>query len=359
MLRNSHNSWESSTRAGNALPRWRTVLIALLLALSIGSVSQTAPAQAQEDEDDVKYQFLVDVENPSGKALCIGESRDYRVRILETGTIGPNEPIVNASITIAGKTNIKADLADSNIASLGTPSTVLINSPSARGLRPAAVTFKIKAKKVGKTTITFSAEVEYYGHMTKTLPYPPVPIEVRNCKFKVNTIGQWIRVNSGSSSSAMAVIDGAEIKADAQGQYTGSASVNWGSTYVIEGCTTTNSITTGQAELTGAMNESGQLAMNLTFEPSEWSSSFSCPYVGGNQSGSSQITLDPLSLSLPSSGGVATQSQRFVTESDMLPGSMVIVVIPEEDEAVAFIPDNHVASWDDFSSLFGGLLALH
>ncbi len=340
MLERFHSSEVFKETKLNLSQRWLRILSTLDLALALVGTNQAPPAQSASD-DPAKVEFELKVYPEAPLPICIkdtlrlyvGLSRSIRTKIngMERNLYGG----LISGVVIRG--------------SVKNPSIGTLTPPESSGgydlsaLIVADADFVFTAKKAGRTTLKFVGEVGSYwdgSGRTQTLSrsYPvrvEVPVKVIPCKFKVNTTGQWIRVVEGAGASAMAVIEGAEVKADEQGHFAVSANVEWGSTYYVEGCATTNSIPTSQASLTGDINESGQLTMNLAFEPTEWLYSLSCPY-GAGASGTTSITLDALSLSSPASGGVFTQSQRLVTQDDMMPGSIIVVVIPEEDEAVAF-----------------------
>jgi hypothetical protein len=155
----------------------------------------------------------------------------------------------------------------------------------------------------------------------------------------------------------VAVADEAMVTADADGHYTGSASVNWVGTGSGD-CVFPVQISSGQIHYTGEINESGQLVMNQTYEPVEnsWN------YVCGNHSGWGKglFTSDSISVSISSSGGVATMPHVLnVIWWIPMSGSVTTVIKPEEEEAVAFNPGSHETSWNDILTLLGFSLVLH
>lgn len=348
MLERFHSSEVFNETKINPSQRWLRILIALSLTLVLVGANQLPTIQSAPD-DAARVEFELKIYPEAPLPICIKETVRFYIGLSKS-----------TRKTINGKEwNIPGGLISGVVirGSVKNPSIGTLIPPDSSGSYDLSdlmlADFIFTGKKAGKTTLKFVGEVDSYwdgSGRTQTLsrPYPvrvEVPVKVIPCKFKVNTTGQWIRVLDGAGASAMAVIEGAEIKADEQGHFAVSARVDWGSTYYVDECATTTSIPTSQANLTGDIDEDGQLTMNLTFEPTEWLGSLSCPYVG-TISSTTSVTLDALSLSSPSSGGVFTQSQRLVTQDDMMPGSVIVVVIPEEDEGVAFQGSDQVMQVD-------------
>ena len=297
----------------NPLPRWRVVFVALVLAFAFGSVSQTAPVQAQDDQ--VNYQFVIDIANPSSKFLCIGESREYRVRILEKALILPNEPTINASVTLAGKTSITGNIENPSVADFTSLNPVLINSPSARGLRPGAVTFTVKGKTAGDATLSFSGGVEYYNHMTIAYPLTGLPLKVINCKYKVHMDSKW-----STGMTITATLDGV-MQADENGAYHGTADVTWVTSKL---CGIVSPISPSTAEMTGALNGDDQLVVKITFGSARSSGGGVC--VKGVTT-KNYISPDPLIITVRQAG-VVKQTEVATAENGSFPGQATVTVTP-------------------------------
>lgn len=202
-------------------------------------------------------------------------------------------------------------------------------------------------------------------------------VRVIPCKFEVTTIGEW-RVPGEANIYIAATSGDAEVKAaDAQGPFTGSTTVNWVfSADRVGDCVATITIGSSRVDWTGAMDDSGQLTLNSADQPAAGSINSVCTADGthfgtdgsvGTDSTQVQLTPDPLQVSVASSGGVFKQSQVLQWDGAN-PGYVTIIVVPEEDEAVAFNADSRAALspsawwamlWDDFPWSYGALLALH
>jgi hypothetical protein len=324
----------TNMRITSVFSPWPRLLIALMLALGSGNAAGSTSARAQ-DEDPDGFQFLVDVISPLAKPLCIGETRDISVRILERGTIRANEPMENASITLGPGTSVTGEVADTAIAQITSARTLLINSPSPTRARPGVVSFTVKALKAGKTAIDFSGVVKFQNLTIQAQPFKGVPIEVLNCKFKVTAVHQAV-VAGGGHFNVVAMMDEAEIRADPQGHFTGTAPVRWaGASATIPPCFVTIKVAgSTQAELSADMNESGQLALKLNLQAPETSTTATC--AGVTRTETTPLSAEPLELDVPNAGGVVTLAQGLIFMTAHMPGSAMIIVIPEEDQATGY-----------------------
>ena len=148
MFRNDHRSRRSSAKTGNPVPRWRTVWLALVLMLAIGSAGQ--PALAQAGGPDVSVQTVLETGIP--RDICVGEIGSIKVRVVRTVTVIATKkkvPVNREGITIF------ATAKDPSIVSLPLPvqTTGLVSD------LPGEAKFQIRGEKAGTTTIDFSAPV--------------------------------------------------------------------------------------------------------------------------------------------------------------------------------------------------------
>lgn len=360
MFRNSHNSKGSSTHNQNPASGWRIIFIALVLALIIGSTGYPVPAQAAQDNPaDVYFEVMAYPQNPKKPPeLCINRSMKIYVGIFKgiVKTInGEKWELPRGTVT---GINVRGSMTN-NIGTL-TPSDPLAEIVD---LRIGSADFLFTANKVGETTLVFNADVP--GAWTgsaealasgKTYPARKAEIQVKviRCKFKVKTVLQ-VDVEAFKLTG---ISDDAVMTADEAGTFTGSTAMHWVfANYNVAPCTLSISATDSQVDLTGQLDDNGQQFVTTeTIQSTMASTIMVCPDVGA-MSGQPPMNVDtsPLTFRVASSGGVSTQTWALQGGS----GSARIVVVPEEDEAAAFIPDNHEASWDDFSRFFGALIALY
>lgn len=177
----------------------------------------------------------------------------------------------------------------------------------------------ITGEKQGDTTITFSADVVEFGHTFKAEPFPPVPVKVIHCKYQVFTISKWL---AGMTSTAS--MDG-EMTADETAfipYFTGTADVNWATSML---CGIKSPIEASTADLTGTINDRGQLDVEITFGPASSSGGGSC---GVSVTTSNFATPASLRFTVPASGGVFRQTQVVTAVNGSFPGPATIIVIP-------------------------------
>ncbi len=343
---NIHNSRGSSTRLRKPAARWCTVFIALVLALAIGSVGQTSPAQAAPASlARNKIEFRLGVAPVPPPVICVNKPLSFYVDVVKTThtSFGVGDNTTPLTSFVTGDVNGYVTKGNGEV--LG----VLREAGESQSQ------FIFKSDKPGVTTLRFTAFISnsWIGaneELTGSIDLLAEEVTVKvGCKVKVNTVSSF---KAGMTS--VGTMDG-EMRADEQGNFTGSATVNWVTSML---CGISSPIDPSQADLTGTFNESGQLVGQVTF--GSMSSS------GGGNCGPASVatsnfgTLDPLTIKASSDGvSVYTQAQTVTATNGSFTGTATIVVIPEEEEAAAFNPGDLQARWDDFSSLFGALLALH
>lgn len=357
MNRNYHNSRGLSTHDRNSIPRWRTVFIGLVLVVVIRSAGQPYPVQAAPPgATELKFMMLANKEKPG--QICTGELVHINVLVYRYKLVGgvSGSPDTVTGVTVNGWSN------NPNIGQISPRKNTTIWSSS---IYSGAADFVFRAENPGNTVITFDATVATpgwfgtnWGGGSKTVT-TSVDVQVIPCKYKIEAVGQWHEASDGAYYSITSVTEQTVITADADGHYTGSASVNWAGTgRTGNGCEISFQADSGLAHYAGEVDESGQLVLKQTYEPVKASDSYDC----GNESGWAKglVSSDPISLHIPGPGGVFTPSHVLNLDWWVpMSGSITFVVIPEEDAAVSLSSGDQQASWDNFSNLFGALLALH
>lgn len=328
--------------------------VALMSTLAIGSVSPISTAQAAPA--GVSAYFSMRVRNPKTTLRC-GQTVTYHV-VVEAEpsngmpTPGPSQLGIPRGISVVG-VYVEADSTDKSVGDFvgagRVRTTVSLDSELST---LTAAKFRFKAGKPGKTTLYFDGLVGT-EHAAVQLDVKVLP-----CRFKLNSVSVF-RVGMTS----VGTMDG-EIEADEQGNFTGSATVNWVTSML---CGISSPIAPGKADMAGTINESGQLVGEIMFGP--------ITSVGGGPCGTVSVTtsnfgiLDPLTIRASSEGvSVYTQPQAINATNGSFTGTATIVVIPEEEEGVAFNPNSRAAlspsSWwtklrGNHPWLYDTLLALH
>jgi hypothetical protein len=306
----------------------RMLFAALILAHTIGSAGQISPAQAAPASaparsTNLRFELKPYPEGPLTISACEVVHFDVIVSKEEQVVLfGRERPVYS----ILSGVKIKGLVQNSNIGTLSPPKS----STGFENDSTASAGFTFTPKKDGQTTITFQATVGFYwvgdSYQTKynaeqiEVPDKMVEVTVTPCKFKVTTISSWI----GPVYNTIATSDEAEVVADAQGNFKGSATVNYATPITDSSCSFSASDTPGQVDWSGKI-DSDQLVLTGTFQPSMTSFSASCP-PAATYSKQQQWTADPLPIRVALSGGGFTQAQGAPGVS----GSADIVVIPEE-----------------------------
>ena len=339
----------------------RILYAALIGTFAFGSAGQMATAQAApaaDDPIDVKFEIGIYPEKlpticSKGKLnLYAGVHKSVLKKIGDkvwnlSGNI-PEPPHIDGSL-IRGSGGLKKQLQD-------------IDDPTG-----TSVPFLFTADKPGKVTLKFTAPVknswigsneEVIGSgvtVQKEITFTVIP-----CKFKVKTL---LKFPVPDLYKISVISDDAEMKGDETGSFTGAATMSWVYSEVFQDCDFSISATDSQADLAGQLDDDGgQLAVTQNFQPTTVATSICCPVVGC-RSASDQGTVDPLIFSIAATGGVVTQT----VTGQGVSGLATIVVIPEEDEAVAFNADSLTAltssAWwarlrDNFPWSYSALWAL-
>ncbi len=334
MNENSNISKDLSVHAAGRHPvrspiaRWRRVFIAL--ALTIGSTGQPPPAQAAPAR--AKYAYFVFATLPkSYGTICVGDNVPISVNVVLTSTEIQSDSLNISGIWVAGSVQHPG---------IGK----LIGARKKTGFdyqQPGIADFIFHADKPGKTTLTFKAEIHYYQSTILKWIYGPAKIAESNpldvtvevCKYKVSVVSHW----EFNGVNYMAIIDQAEMSADAPGHFSGTAQVFWVIRLSPGNPCPSVTTSTSQADLTGSMDADGQhLVVDLGYHLLDtywnydiWDTTVSA--CSARSQTHELYTPAPLTLSLPSYGGVSTQSQALVNQIYAvlnMTGSAKVAVLP-------------------------------
>ncbi len=332
MNENSNISNDLSAHAARRHPvrspiaSWRRVFIALALALTVGSAGQPPPAQAAPAR--AKYAYFVFATLPkSYGTICVGDKVPISVNVVRTSTDIQTDSMNISGIWVAGS------VQDPGIGKL----IVARKETGFDYEQPGTASFIFHADKPGKTTLTFNAEIRYYQSTILKWIYGPaktavsnlVSVTVEDCKYEVTAISQWITFGLNYK----ALIVGAGLTADAPGHYTGTATVYWVNTISQPPpCSPTVITYTSQADLTGSMDADGQhLVVDVISPPVKEDEIIvrrdDCKTEAGEVI--TLMTPDPLTFSVPASGGGHTLSQVLTVPGlGILSGTAKVSVVP-------------------------------
>jgi len=212
MFRNSRNSKILFRNA----ERWRSVSLALIFALILGSASQTQLAQAAPGRAGIR--LYMDIVQPQ-TTVCVGKTVSYEARVYMAFDPPLTTPKGNKveNSALAG-VKIDATSADPNVGDIvgkkqgpvtrvtgGTEDLVSLESGAAI---PNSAIFKFKARKAGKTTLYFEglAFGEYVSFN--------VPVNVIPCKFKVVATSNMSMCYPGGCIKFRGVIVNGQVTGD-------------------------------------------------------------------------------------------------------------------------------------------------
>jgi hypothetical protein len=317
-------------RAAKPGPRWRNVLFALLLAFVMGNAGR--PPLAQADGEKIGYVVFATTDRPG--PICLGRYANILALVKADIFRKGETPGTTSSPGYWSFQWVNGTVQDPDIGTL-VPER---SRASLLGDNPTMAHFYFTARKVGTTTLSFKADIPASStsvEFTNTASQP-MRVTVIPCKFMVSSITTFPgNDNPGAyqqSDPAIVVrMDQAEVTADANGQFTGSATLHWigtTSTTVEPGgsCTIAEKFAvTTQASISGDIL-AGQLTLDVTYkEPGVASHNESCggaslPMV------EKPYRLSQVRISLPASGGVTPLTQTQDQDSRLSTG--VFVVIP-------------------------------
>lgn len=264
---------------------------------------------------------------PSGRtSLCIGQTAHFYVSVSEVVTRRTGSLTYEVS-TAQGGEEITTAVGSPNIGTLS-PSTAVTRFQGGS----AQVDFTFKGTSRGLTTITFShAALAPLGGASSIDPASDVvvQVQVRKCRFRVRTHGRWL-LPDGFRPSMVASMDNAEMTSDANGVYSGRGSVSsFARPTLFVGCNVVMSVSPSVATLSGQFDNNGGLEMDIGYETVTAQTQVTCIIPRGGNDG--PATPDPILLTMPASGGVATRSQVLAAYIPVT-GRATIVLTPIYEE---------------------------
>ncbi len=289
----------------------RILYAALIGTLVIGSSSQITPVHAAPSAEVIMW--YMDVASPKIK-ICVGETVEYSATVHYNYNAGESEWALPGI-------KVEATSSDTNVGSF--KKDTAITGFASEDLVTAG--FSFTAKKPGKTNLYFEALAD--KNFTSTYVSFTVPVTVVPCKFKVITTSQMRACYVGGCINFLGVIVGGQVTADETGYiFTGTAPVVWISTSAIPGCGAVNSLGISQVEMRGNLNESGQLLLKLDYGTVAFSEIITCPTGTGGSS--PPVNASPLTVTVPSTSGVAVKLNQTLSGGQVIVGSANVYVVP-------------------------------
>jgi hypothetical protein len=299
---------------GYLVRRWLALIAVLAMMLIMGGAGQPRQAQAQEVE-----RYLVKVVNRQA-TVCLNESVRYLVQILVTQQVGVVADNLARTPLRPGVT-VAASSSDNNVGVFTTEVVPILSSAAdPDSYRANMIQFTFKARKVGTTTLEFSADVGGSSAGSDSI----VVKVVAACRYKVTVISHtFIALSAGNTIGLLAIINDAELILENDGIYRGTARVTWIPNILIVGCAHSDSLPDSEATLRGGVDQSGFLVVNVTYQPATLTEAH-CQGQTVNP-----LYPDPLDVSVSPSGGSSVKAHA-VQGPVLVPGTAKIFVIPVE-----------------------------
>ena len=252
------------------------VCVVIGVALPPGStVVLSAPPRAE-----ISYQL--EVAKP--RRVCAGSELEVRVALQRR----ISQPLPwGGMLSSMDSVPVTAKVGDPGI--VGPPESTEVTGWD--NSAPAAAWFTFTAKKPGLTTITFTANIAGMRDLGGEVAWPgvlrvaPVTREVRvvNCRYRVLVVSSWDFPESNLAITG--AFEGAELRFEAEGSSSATATVKWGSGSFLSGsCSFKETIDASTAALSGEIDEAGVLRIKVTWADATAHNVSSCPAAGSKAS---------------------------------------------------------------------------
>jgi hypothetical protein len=300
--------------AGNPAPRLRIVLIALLLALAIGSVGQ-APSVEAAPAGDENVLIRLYAEPVKGQhTICVGDDAIIRVRVLE-GYVGGEDSSLGRLIGV----EVAASVHGGGVGQISpAKNTTRINSD------PIGVAyFTFSAEKPGEATVNFLGKLNTFvlfgiAFSSETVT-DSVHLTVVHCAYDVQVISTF-RAGMTSVGTSNKIIFLVDKERDESTFY-----VNWVTSAL---CGINSPISESKATVVTERVGDGGVKVDVTFEPSSSIGGGNCGSISVDTANSTDPILSALTITVPSSGGSDTMPQTVKAKNGSFTGSAFISVTP-------------------------------
>ncbi len=320
MLQNYRRSEILPARARGSVPRWRGMLLALMLVFIVGSAGQ--PAQAAPSKDTIWILPKLEA-SPGTITLCPNESTYIHVTYREDQYRASNLSAPVQGQSVSGMT-INGTVIDPNVGHLVRATT------TTRTWRAGiSALFRIRAgSSFGQTTIRFEAEdilVPLVGPNGENIVLiQPTPITVNlevKCEYLIQVFSSWVL--PGERQLYTLGILTAIVTPDGNGNFRNIPATMTSSAAWVGPCPGTSTIQPSTADITGHIGQDKFMAV-INYQPAQTSTTEGCK--GKSSSGPGQP--QPLQFQMPASGGTATYNNHILDTYVPVAGTTIIVVIP-------------------------------
>ncbi len=293
----------------------------MFVVSGLGSVHSDVRAGGTSPGD---ISYFMQVDPPL--AACVGEQFAIHVKVVENR-------IPSAGPRTGETTGVLSRLGDVSVKSTSVPSDVLdpASQPQTTNVSTGGAEFVFTAVKAGESAVTFTADLSRLvvpdGSATPTIETVTRAVHVRTCAFKLHTTSNW--QFSDSRLAVTANISDALLELDTSGHVNTTVPVTWGSGFIVgPGCVVTETIDKSTAVVTGSLDDSGKLSLQIAYGATTVHNHVQCP----KDDHTATLSLTP--------GTVNPIGSEYLPHIDRLPqslaglgksksGDMLYVVVPE------------------------------
>ncbi len=324
------------------VPRWRIALAALAAVLIFGSMSQILPAQAARFRTDAaKIGFELKPYPEGPLTVCKNESVSFEVIVSKTEQValpGGVRPVHSILSGVA----VNGAVGDTSLGTLSPPANWTDFQDG--DYLSASFTFHAK-QKAGATVITFSSKIKWFwvGDGAKELNSKQIAVPDKKVQVKVvENCGYTITISSHFKIPQLEYVGSileAELTPDENGIYTGTAPIVWRARWQVIpagidagiDCLTTITAPPQQANLTGRVDDKGNLVLEITYQAGNGTWRAICSDSTGSippVDNPVNLSLSPLTVSVSASrGGGGVKPQELV---DQTAGSVTYNIHPKK-----------------------------
>ena len=249
--------------------------------------------------------------------------RGVQTPVNESATGDDLQPL-NQNTRLPG-ISVKATVRDPFIGSVAPPER---QTGWRSGGTPGAAPFVFQAKNPGRTTIDFEAKIDTqwsFGIVfRRDIVTGKLDVTVEECQYKVTVITTF-----AAGMTSVGIMAEAVITLDEEGLFEGQATVTWVTSMI---CGISSPISTSETTILATKPVGGDLKVDVSFLPTSSIGGGNCGAISVTTANSMTLNLTPLTITVPSWGGSATQAQTVLATNGSFGGSALIIVTPARQQ---------------------------
>jgi hypothetical protein len=309
----------------NAL-RWHKLTVILTLALYIGGVGSATFVEAAPVADETIDRIDISISGISNPS-CANSS--YEVQV--TARVDRMAYLSGTNVDLEGglgptEIRVKATSSDTGVVDFhpNDRTASALDNFIGRG-----VDFELKTEAPGDATLNFKSLIQVTGEEVTISEQQP--IKVVNCRFKVSITSILSGYVPSLMETIVSTVNG-EIGVNLEGTLTGDAEVTWNAQQATPCLKVVQNIPPSTAKLEGSLNEDGSaLTVHVNYDLAMFfqTNTITCA-VPGSGSQQHQFTAQPLTFTVPITGGNLSQPYTLPLGEMVVYGTAIISVVPIE-----------------------------